>query len=542
MLVVTLDHFKRAIADIAAHGDNDTLPFDIDNRFISDCKEELAGIGFRYFTEISNSGKKFAKNAINSLAIFSERLLVPAGVSGFRITTKIHPFWNIYFNALGVAIAEKLEPSRSERTHSYRYISVGEFLFDRNASWRAFREASIVDCERQLASAVVVQTDISSFYEHVYHHRIENLIDDLFGEGSTLSAQIDRFLNKFSSGRSFGLPVGGQCARILAELLMTSIDRRLAEAKIIWRRYVDDFVLIMPSQAEAYRGLAILSHALADYGLALNRTKTVILNSSHYIDYARAQLSGAPEADKLSEIDLRFDPYSDNPEAEYEQLKSVVESLDIRALLNTEIRKAQPDTFLVTQIGRTLKLHSPQDALQLCMTLLSPGNLHAFRASWSTVMRGVAAVCADARFSDIFRTLDAILDGIPVHSAHLLQAEVSCLHYLRTIRFRRTQKRAEYVFQVYSTASSQIVRRACLDCWRSWKDRTSFVRERNRWDTLKSEEQRMLWTAAAEFGDEGVKFRSQVRQSLANSWRLGIERNNAPTFASLYSEWSNSGH
>jgi hypothetical protein len=52
----------------------------------------------------------------------------------------------------------------------------------------------------------------------------------------------------------------------------------------------------------------------------------------------------------------------------------------------------------------------------------------------------------------------------------------------------------------------------------------------------------MLWTAAAEFGDEGVKFRSQVRQSLANSWRLGIERNNAPTFASLYSEWSNSGH
>src|ERR1700719_1477142 len=33
---VTLDHFERAAADTRAHGDNDTLPFDIDNRFICD--------------------------------------------------------------------------------------------------------------------------------------------------------------------------------------------------------------------------------------------------------------------------------------------------------------------------------------------------------------------------------------------------------------------------------------------------------------------------------------------------------------------------
>jgi hypothetical protein len=336
------------------------------------------------------------------------------------------------------------------------------------------------------------------------------------------------------------LPVGGQCSRILAELLLAAIDSRLAEARVAWLRYVDDFVLIMPNQAEAYRGLAILSHALADYGLTLNRTKTVFLNVKHYIDYVRTQLgAGESDADKLSEIDLHFDPYSDNPESDYHELQSVVESLDIRALLNGELRKAQPDTFLVTQIGRTLRLHRPEAALQLCRTLLSSGNLHAFRASWSTVMRGVAAVCSDDRFSSIFDSLDILLDGIPMHSAHLLQAEVSCLHYLRAIRFRRTPKRAEYVFQVYSTTSSQTVRRACLDCWRLWKDRPSFIRERNKWDGLQPEEQRMLWFAAAEFGDEGRKFRQQVRQSLVNSWRLGIERSNASTFAFLFCRWSN---
>jgi hypothetical protein len=541
--IVTLTHFERAAADIAAHGDNDTLPFDPDNRFISDSQNKLAEIAFRYCHELEKGNRKSAKHAIEGLAVFSERLLVPAGAAGFRTTTKIHPFWNLYFNGLGVAIAEALEPIRNERARSYRFLPAGNTLFDRDASWRAFREATIRDCETQPATAMVVQPDISSFYEHISHHRIENLIDDLFGATSTVSAQVDRFLSKFASGRSFGLPVGSQCSRVLAELLLSSIDRRLGEARIVWRRYVDDFVLLMPNQAEAYRALVILSNALADYGLTLNRTKTTFLTSKHYVDYVKAQLrSGDSEANKLLEIDLHFDPYSDTAESDYDELKEIVESLDIHALLNSELHKSQPDTFLMTQIGRTLKLHNPEAALQLCTTLLSSKNLHAFRASWSTILRGVSAVCADDRFASIFDGLDRLLDDVPIHSPHLLSAEVSRLHYLRAIRFRRTQNRAEFVFHTYETVAAQTVRRACIDCWRLWKDRTSFIRERNRWDSLKPEEQRMVWLAAAEFGDEGERFRRQVKQSLANAWRLGIERNNTSTFMSLYSDWSGDGH
>src|SRR5690606_69001 len=106
-----------------------------------------------------------------------------------------------------------------------------------------------------------VQTDISSFYEHIYHHRIENFIDELFPDAPTISVQVDRMLNSFAAGRSFGLPVGGQCARILAELLMSKIDGRLNANGVKWRRYVDDFVLIAKDQNEAYRILAILSRS-----------------------------------------------------------------------------------------------------------------------------------------------------------------------------------------------------------------------------------------------------------------------------------------
>jgi len=59
MTEISLEHFKRAISDISANGDNDTLPFDIDNRFISENQEALANIAF----ELVKDWKKEARRA-----------------------------------------------------------------------------------------------------------------------------------------------------------------------------------------------------------------------------------------------------------------------------------------------------------------------------------------------------------------------------------------------------------------------------------------------------------------------------------------------
>ncbi|MGO4843444.1 reverse transcriptase, partial [Rhizobiaceae sp. 2RAB30] len=85
--------------------------------------------------------------------------------------------------------------------------------------------------------------------------RLENVIKDLAPAGSTVALQIDRILSKLAAGRSFGLPVGGQCARILAEVMMTPIDRLLADAGIVSHRYVDDITLVCHSQQDAYKSL-----------------------------------------------------------------------------------------------------------------------------------------------------------------------------------------------------------------------------------------------------------------------------------------------
>ena len=293
------------------------MPYDIDAAFIRDKSEDFAQICYNLFLSIDAKGKDAAA-FVNELTIGAERLLAPSGSHGFRITTKIHPFWNLYLNGLGLAIAEANETNRSARVHSYRLGGETHAFFDGSKSWRAYKEATLLEDALKAEGGVVVQTDISSFYEHIYHHRLENIVKDLSAEGSTVAVQVDRILSKLAAGRSFGLPVGGQCARILAEVMMTPIDLSLSDAGIIWHRYVDDFTLICGSQQDAYKALSVLSHSLADYGLSLNRSKTTFFSAKHYADYIAAQLGKGEDAGvALRELDLHFDPYSDTARVEY---------------------------------------------------------------------------------------------------------------------------------------------------------------------------------------------------------------------------------
>ena len=303
MAEVERRHSLQSALECGANGDNDTLPYDIDSRFVRDNAEALSGIAYDLYSEINTKKEKEARKFVDGLQVFSEQLLVPTGSAGFRITTKIHPFWNLYFNGIGLAVAEKNEPLRSPRAHSYRLGAEEHSFFDRARSWSTYKEATLAD--PMLLRGHPWCPDRHIAFMKFYHHRLENCIADLFPAPSTMAVQVARFLIKLASGRSFGLPVGGQFARILAEVMMSPVDQSLTDEGIIWHRYVDDFTLISVSQQDAYRALSVLSHALADYGLSLNRTKTTILNANHYQDYVDMQLGRGDEVSiALREIDL----------------------------------------------------------------------------------------------------------------------------------------------------------------------------------------------------------------------------------------------
>lgn len=550
MTTPELRHFERAAREIALRGDNDTLPFDLDVKFINQSANELATIAFGFYSELKGGPLRQNKIRLDGMSVFSERLLAPSGPNGFRVVTKIHPFWNVYLNGLAIAIAETLEPQRQERAHSYRFLPQNEEqLFDPNRSWRAFKESTVKHANDAGKEAVIVQTDISSFYEHVSHHYLENFINDLGGDSAIIAAQINALLGHFSAKRSFGLPVGGQAARILAELFLSYIDTALTTAGVNWHRYVDDYVLVAANTADAYRALDLVAQALLDYGLSLNKSKTVFLSSRHYQDYVRAQLGdNDEEAMKLRSIDLKFDPYSDEPHVDYESLKETVESLEVRKLLNRELEKALPDNFLVAQIGRTMRLHSSHVALEIATTLLGSTNLHAFRSSFSTIMRGLAHLRSDAGFADIHSDIDSLLDAVPEHSGHLLQVDTNRLHYLRCLRFSKTTARSMYIQGLFEGTHSSVLQRACIECWRSWNDRVAFNRLRNRWIQMTSDCQRVFWLATFSFGDEGRAARRQFHPALDQAWALGVEtppdiprehpRAREPRFSNAFQRWA----
>jgi len=319
---------------------------------------------------------------------------------------------------------------------------------------------------------------------------------------------------------------------------MGSIDRTLDASSVRWRRYVDDFVLVGATQRDAYRSLGILAHALGDLGLSLNRSKTTFLSSRHYREYVQTQLTAPDTAtQRLKEIDLHFDPYSDAADDDYEALRETVSQLDIARLVAVELDKGQPDSFVVTQVSRALRLMEPANALGICATLLEQRNLHAFRANWSTIMRGIAFIRGDDRFIEIHPYLDKHLDAVPVHSPHLTQVDTNALHFLRAIRYRKTNARATFVLSLYSSNGPITVRRACIDCWRQWGDRDRFLSLRNEWEALSEEEQRMLWLSAPVFGDDGLKFQKQVSKATLNTWGKGIGGRAGSDFAKLYIDW-----
>lgn len=139
------EDFMRAAREVGAHGDNDTLPFDGDARFVKAKAASLAYIANNLYQELAATSPSAAKATLWGLEPFSERLLVATGTAGFRVVTKIHPFWNVYLNGIGVTVARASEGERSHRACSYRFLATNDAveIFDRSYSWRKFREGCI---------------------------------------------------------------------------------------------------------------------------------------------------------------------------------------------------------------------------------------------------------------------------------------------------------------------------------------------------------------------------------------------------------------
>jgi hypothetical protein len=96
---------------------------------------------------------------------------------------------------------------------------------------------------------------------------------------------IIKIIKAIRGKESFGLPVGGAAARLLAEIALRDVDRSLFDEGVAFTRYVDDFRIFLSSEEEVYGILASLAESLLAEGLTLNSAKTRVWTKEDYLKH-----------------------------------------------------------------------------------------------------------------------------------------------------------------------------------------------------------------------------------------------------------------
>jgi Reverse transcriptase (RNA-dependent DNA polymerase) len=128
----------------------------------------------------------------------------------------------------------------------------------------------------------VLRTDVSQFYASLYTHSIPWALEGKRvakqNLGKTPSDKLDKALRNVSDGQTMGVPIGPDTSFLAAEIVLTAVDRALAKkVRMRGHRYIDDYELAFRSRSEAEEAQALLEEELAHYELAINPTKTEVL-------------------------------------------------------------------------------------------------------------------------------------------------------------------------------------------------------------------------------------------------------------------------
>lgn len=425
----------QAVRNVAHWGDTDIFPFPFENHVFHD---EEAAIVKLVQTTASDHEKEINKNPPWAYSTLS-----PVTQTGFRWATQIDPLWNAYLLALVLSLAEAVErarlPRESETVFSYRIQTspIDDRIYEIDG-WRRFQQRS-----RNLAEQhkYVVAVDIADFYSRVYHHRLENALRQVDRDGNR-TARIMDILKVLSQGTSYGLPVGGPAARVLAELLLNSVDRLMMSDKATgtFCRYADDYRFFVDDTQSAYRAIGLLSEKLQrNEGMSLQKSKTRIMTSKEYLSVLDPLSPAEGTAAAFMAFHIHYDPYSVHADEEYDELKSKMDEFDVLSLLRAELAKGRVHATLTSRLVKALKYIEPAQREQAILSILSnldnlatvlPQTLIAVRDS----LEGLDAAFIDSVHAHIRNLVD---DGHP-----LSQVDLN-LQYMIRLLFSRPSPESE---------------------------------------------------------------------------------------------------
>lgn len=511
--------FQAAMANVARYGDTDILPNPVENRVMAEYSERM--------TKLLLVAHKYFNRCFTQHPPDDVRVLAPVSHTGFRWSTQIDPFWNVYSLGLTLAISERIEKARipvsEQYVFSYR-IDLDAYLsgtFFQPVGWKEFMARS-----RELSdqSEYVVMCDIADCYSHISHHRIENALIQI-GCPPDIKFAILEYLKHHSHMRSSGVPVGGPAARILVELVLNFSDHLLKDSGIQFCRFADDYHIFCSSVDDAYAKILMLSSVLDPEGLSLQKSKTRILPTSEFRSHDDLLRADAPadgeglgrDAALLMSLSLRFDPYSPTAQEDYERLTEELARIDIIGLLNEELAKSRIHISITRRIVQAVRHLEAEERFGAIMTMLR--NAEALFPIFSQVCLVAAAVFDDLGDTEQ-ESVCALLRDMIRDKSYVFSLELHLAYAVRVLGKRGSQENMRCLTELYDNSGSTVIKRDIILVFGNWSNFAWLSLKREAFQHLSGWERRAFVLASYSMKDAGSHWRRYMRTRLDPFERL----------------------
>lgn len=226
--------------------------------------------------------EKFSELKVHKIG----HVLVPKkSLSDYRKCALIDIYDEIVYLTLVISIADEIEKMRINknkgRVFSYRFGNFKGKIFDSDFHYTAFTQKTL-EKSQYAKNKVIVECDISNFYDRLNIHRVESILRSNSKIDESIISLINELLLYWANRDSYGLPVGSNASRILAEVALIEVDNYLISKGIDFCRFVDDYRIFAKNAFEAHSNLALLTLKLSKEGMFLNTQKTKVKDITTY--------------------------------------------------------------------------------------------------------------------------------------------------------------------------------------------------------------------------------------------------------------------
>lgn len=342
-----IDHLQR-------YGDTDVFPHLPELSFLSQLKDDIVDELSQLDLDVYNPG-----GAIEALA--------PKSRFGFRVVHQLTATDTVLMLAcvieIGSLIEARRQPISSICAFSYRFhLTPDGKIFGDGRTYRDWLHAQADYVDLNLEVAAVISTDISDFYSRINFHRLDNLLDDAC-PGSGAARFLKKQIKMIRARQSFGLPVGGAAARLLAELSLVDTDAALVDQGIKFTRFVDDYRIFLDGNEDPYDVLGFLAEHLGiNEGLSLNASKTSLASREEFLTSVRDLTRDVDaEADDAALASLTAEIYFGD--AHDEEDLNALRHLNLLQFLREEVARPHWDLGRIKLIFRALRIARPEEAI-----------------------------------------------------------------------------------------------------------------------------------------------------------------------------------